>query len=318
MSPPPVRGCFGQVNGNIQVYGGRNADGGGDPCVAGEPALSGGADPRQDPCGPALRDRHRDPGRATPCGDGSPHPLATLAGRHPPRSQYAVRPAGLADAPVDRRARLRAALADPAREHRTLGDDWAITAYGVAADSRGATRGEHGAGRAPRVLPDDGPADRGADHPAGAGGRVAGCGSMEALLRHLAKDFLKRSGVAGTPEGVLEELAQSLAHPQRAVWLVLAEPSTGCSGLRWRSCARASGRPLRCLRRDLSLGWEIGAITPSAPYVARCVSGPRAGDAGLGSRVRGYARHVSDEADRISRMGARRREAGRHAVCDSS
>ena len=27
VSPPPVRGCFGQVNGNVQVYGGTNADG---------------------------------------------------------------------------------------------------------------------------------------------------------------------------------------------------------------------------------------------------------------------------------------------------
>ena len=44
---------------------------------------------------------------------------------------------------------------------------------------------------------------------------------LEAILRISAKDFLQRSGVAGTPEAVLEELAWSLAHPHRAVWLVL-------------------------------------------------------------------------------------------------
>jgi hypothetical protein len=44
---------------------------------------------------------------------------------------------------------------------------------------------------------------------------------FEPILRISAKDFLKRSGAAGTPEGVLEELAQSLWHPHRAIWLVL-------------------------------------------------------------------------------------------------
>jgi GNAT superfamily N-acetyltransferase len=40
-------------------------------------------------------------------------------------------------------------------------------------------------------------------------------------LRHQAEDFLKRSGLAGNPDGVLTELVLSLDSPWRAVWLVL-------------------------------------------------------------------------------------------------
>ena len=41
------------------------------------------------------------------------------------------------------------------------------------------------------------------------------------ILRGAAQDFLTRSHQAGTPEGVIEELAMALTHPQRAVWLVV-------------------------------------------------------------------------------------------------
>jgi hypothetical protein len=40
------------------------------------------------------------------------------------------------------------------------------------------------------------------------------------ILLRSATDFLRRAKMAGTPEGMLEELAGSLAQPQRAVWLV--------------------------------------------------------------------------------------------------
>jgi hypothetical protein len=40
-------------------------------------------------------------------------------------------------------------------------------------------------------------------------------------LRHQAKDFLRRAGMTGDPEGVVTELALSLDSPWRAVWLVL-------------------------------------------------------------------------------------------------
>jgi hypothetical protein len=40
-------------------------------------------------------------------------------------------------------------------------------------------------------------------------------------LRHQAEDFLKRSGLAGNPDGVLTEFLLSLDSPWRAVWLVV-------------------------------------------------------------------------------------------------
>jgi GNAT superfamily N-acetyltransferase len=40
-------------------------------------------------------------------------------------------------------------------------------------------------------------------------------------LRHQAEDFLKRSGLAGNPDGVLTEFLLSLNSPWRAVWLVV-------------------------------------------------------------------------------------------------
>jgi hypothetical protein len=43
----------------------------------------------------------------------------------------------------------------------------------------------------------------------------------EQTLRLAAEDFLKRAHLPGTVDGVLQELAASLAHPARAVWLVL-------------------------------------------------------------------------------------------------
>lgn len=45
---------------------------------------------------------------------------------------------------------------------------------------------------------------------------------FDQILRLAAADFLKRAHQAGTPDGVLDDLAAALTQPHRAVWLVLS------------------------------------------------------------------------------------------------
>ena len=64
----------------------------------------------------------------------------------------------------------------------------------------------------------------------------------ERILRLAAEDFLRRAHVPGTVDGVLQELAASLEHPARAVWLVLW-PDYRCLGFACAEVAAQFGGP---------------------------------------------------------------------------
>jgi hypothetical protein len=128
VSPPPVRGCFGQVNGHIQVYGGRNADGA--------------------PVHPWVESRHFQaqlspvkilaiPLFATGTGILSVQLRAAMEARHPlpawqlgTLANYYILPPPQTRPWLDVRAYGR--LWQIRIESNGLDDDWAITAYGAA------------------------------------------------------------------------------------------------------------------------------------------------------------------------------------------
>lgn len=63
------------------------------------------------------------------------------------------------------------------------------------------------------------------------------------ILLVAAKDFLSRSRIPGTPEGVLLRLSAAVALPTQAVWLVL-DPAYRMIGFAWVTLSSIFGGPI--------------------------------------------------------------------------
>ena len=103
-----------------------------------------------------------------------------------------------------------------------------------------------------------------------------------------ADDFLRRSQLAGTPEGVLMELSVSLESPWRAVWLVL------------RSDFRLIGWAIAEVRAGFGQAPEVfavGVYSVPAEGAARGLSGSGGCHPRLGSDSWGHARHLRHTTD---------------------
>jgi hypothetical protein len=129
VSPPPVRGCFGQVTGQIQVYGGRNADGA---------AIHAWLESRHFQAQLTPVKILAVPLFATGTGTLFVNLRAAMEARHPlpawptttPRSGEYALPASQTRPWLDVRASGR--LWQVRLESNQLNDDWQITAYGAA------------------------------------------------------------------------------------------------------------------------------------------------------------------------------------------
>jgi GNAT superfamily N-acetyltransferase len=66
------------------------------------------------------------------------------------------------------------------------------------------------------------------------------------ILRIAAADFLKRGKIAGTADGVVQNLSESLAVPTRGVWLVLT-PQYQLLGFALTELASLFGGPVRAI-----------------------------------------------------------------------